>query len=38
MTHEENHYYTDMLEKWASGDLDFAIEGGESPNLVAKRL
>ena len=38
MTNEENHYYTDMLQKWASGDLDFAIEGGESPNLVAKRL
>ncbi len=38
MTHEENHYYTGMLEKWASGDLDYAIEGGESPNLVAKRL
>jgi phosphoserine phosphatase len=38
MTHEENHYYIDMLERWASGNLDFAIEGGESPNLVAKRL
>jgi probable phosphoglycerate mutase len=38
MTPEENNYYTDMLERWASGDLDYAIEGGESPVLVAKRL
>lgn len=38
MTPEENKYYQYMLERWASGDLEFAIEGGESPILVAKRL
>lgn len=38
MTAEENNYYTDMLERWAAGDLEYAIEGGESPNLVARRL
>jgi broad specificity phosphatase PhoE len=38
MTHEENNYYKYMLERWSSGDLDYAIEGGESPNIVAKRL
>lgn len=38
MTTEENKYYEHMLERWASGDLDYAIEGGESPIVVAKRL
>ncbi|MCH7409321.1 histidine phosphatase family protein [Belliella sp. DSM 111904] len=38
MTPDENAYYQSMLEKWASGDLDYAIKGGESPNQVAKRL
>jgi probable phosphoglycerate mutase len=38
MSHEENRYYLDMLQKWSTGDLDYAIEGGESPNMVAKRL
>jgi len=38
MTHEENKYYEHMLERWSSGDLDYAIEGGESPIKVAKRL
>ncbi len=38
MTHEENKYYESMLERWSSGDLDYAIEGGESPVMVAKRL
>ncbi|WP_373520926.1 histidine phosphatase family protein [Aquiflexum sp.] len=38
MSNEENKYYESMLEKWSSGDLDYAIEGGESPNMVAKRL
>lgn len=38
MTPEENKYYQYMLERWASGDLEFAIEGGESPIIVAKRL
>ena len=38
MTAEENNYYLDMLQRWASGDLSYAIEGGESPIVVAKRL
>lgn len=38
MTHEENTYYNSMLERWASGDLDYAIEGGESPVMVSQRL
>lgn len=38
MTPDENRYYLDMLERWASGDLEYAIEGGESPILVANRL
>jgi phosphoserine phosphatase len=38
MTPEENKYYELMLERWSSGDLDYAIEGGESPIIVAKRL
>lgn len=38
MTKEENNYYEYMLERWSSGDLDYAIEGGESPIIVAKRL
>ncbi|WP_291784086.1 histidine phosphatase family protein [Cecembia sp.] len=38
MTPEENKYYEHMLEQWSSGNLDYAIEGGESPNIVAKRL
>ncbi len=38
MTHEENEYYLHMLSRWSSGDLDYAIAGGESPNTVATRL
>lgn len=38
MTPEENKYYQYMLERWSSGDLEYAIEGGESPIIVAKRL
>jgi phosphoserine phosphatase len=38
MTPEENKYYEHMLERWSSGDLDYAIEGGESPIIVAERL
>ncbi|MBW3466285.1 histidine phosphatase family protein [Arthrospiribacter ruber] len=38
MTPEENQYYLHMLERWSSGDLEYAIEGGESPIIVAKRL
>jgi phosphoserine phosphatase len=38
MTHDENQYYLTMLSHWASGDLDYAIAGGESPNMVKRRL
>jgi phosphoserine phosphatase len=38
MTPEENIYYEHMLKRWSSGDLDYAIEGGESPTMVARRL
>ncbi|EIM72799.1 phosphoglycerate mutase [Nitritalea halalkaliphila LW7] len=38
MTPEQNQYYFDMLARWASGDLDHAIAGGESPNQVVARL
>lgn len=38
MTPSENEYYLNMLKRWSSGDLEYAIEGGESPNLVARRL
>jgi phosphoserine phosphatase len=38
MTPEESRYYQEMLEKWAAGDVDFSIEGGESPVMVAERL
>jgi phosphoserine phosphatase len=38
MTSEENQYYHHMLRQWNSGDLDYAIEGGESPLIVAERL
>lgn len=38
MTHDENQYYLSMLKKWSEGDLDHAIAGGESPNMVYKRL
>ncbi|GAB3646538.1 histidine phosphatase family protein [Echinicola sediminis] len=38
MTKEENNYYQKMLQKWSEGQLDFSIEGGESPNKVFARL
>ncbi|AWW31752.1 histidine phosphatase family protein [Echinicola strongylocentroti] len=38
MTKDEHSYYQGMLEKWSDGDLDFSIEGGESPNMVFARL
>jgi phosphoserine phosphatase len=38
MTPEENRYYQEMLQRWSSGELDYAIEGGESPIMVAERL
>ncbi|AFL84811.1 fructose-2,6-bisphosphatase [Belliella baltica DSM 15883] len=38
MTHDENEYYLQMLKRWSLGDLDYAIAGGESPNMVVFRL
>ena len=38
MTPEEGEYYRMMLHQWQEGNLDYAIAGGESPNLVAERL
>lgn len=38
MTPEEGKYYRHMLHQWQLGNLDYAIAGGESPNLVAERL
>lgn len=38
MDHSENEYYLNMITKWSEGELDFSIEGGESPNLAFKRL
>lgn len=38
MTPEEGEYYRHMLAQWQLGNLDYAIAGGESPNLVARRL
>ena len=38
MTPEEGEYYRHMLAQWQLGHLDYAIAGGESPNLVARRL
>lgn len=38
MTPEEGQYYQHMLHQWQQGNLDYAIAGGESPNIVAKRM
>jgi len=38
MTPEEGEYYKHMLSQWQRGNLDYAIEGGESPNVVARRM
>ncbi|WP_194774747.1 histidine phosphatase family protein [Pararhodonellum marinum] len=38
MTDEENAYYQHMLKRWSAGELNYAIEGGESPVMVADRL
>ncbi len=38
MTPEEGEYYRHMIDQWQLGNLDYAIAGGESPNLVAERL
>ncbi len=38
MTPQEGEYYKHMLSQWQQGNLDYAIEGGESPNVVAARM
>ncbi|MGY6520927.1 MAG: histidine phosphatase family protein [Mongoliitalea sp.] len=38
MTPSENQYYHYMLHRWSIGDLNYAIDGGESPIQVAERL
>lgn len=38
MTPSEHQYYHYMLHRWSIGDLDYCIDGGESPNQVAIRL
>ena len=38
MSPEESHYYRHMLDQWQQGNLDYCIAGGESPNIVAKRM
>ncbi len=38
MSPEEDRYYQHMLSQWQLGNLDYAIEGGESPNEVAVRM
>ena len=38
MDHSENEYYLNMITKWPEGELDYCIEGGESPTLAHKRL
>lgn len=38
MTKEENSYYQSMLQKWSEGNLEYSIEGGESPYQVFERL
>ncbi|MCC5939494.1 MAG: histidine phosphatase family protein [Lunatimonas sp.] len=38
MDENGHHHYQDMLSRWAEGQLDYRIEGGESPLQVANRL
>jgi probable phosphoglycerate mutase len=38
MTPEDGEYYKHMLNQWKQGNLDYSIEGGESPNQVAVRM
>jgi len=37
ITPEEDAYYHWILQQWQSGKTDLPIEGGESPQIVAKR-
>lgn len=38
ITPEEDLYYHNMINNWASGKTDMKIEGGESPEEVFERL
>lgn len=38
MDENGQNYYQDMLNRWRRGQLDYSIEGGESPVDVAIRL
>ena len=38
MDQAENAYYQNMVSRWAEGELDYSIEGGESPNMAYQRL
>lgn len=35
---EGNAYYFNMIKRWQEGEVDVAIEGGESPIQVASRM
>ena len=35
---EGNAYYFNMIRRWQEGEIDLAIEGGESPIQVAERM
>ncbi len=35
---EGSAYYLDMVKRWQQGEIDIAIEGGESPRQVAERM
>lgn len=34
---EDSEYYASIIKSWTYGELDRAIEGGESPNMVQER-
>ena len=36
-TSSEHSYFTDMIDAWQEGEVDLAIEGGESPRMVQDR-
>lgn len=37
-TPELKQFYNEMLDRWHAGELDYSIEGGESPREVAARV
>lgn len=34
---EDHQYYKSIIESWKMGDIDLAIQGGESPRMVMER-